>query len=591
MAGICFSAILLVIAAFAVDLGVQRVLRRDLQAMVDVIALDMARDLDGRTQAVIKASSAWRNQLGDSTSRNLNMSPAPAVSVQQLQADAIATVSGSDMVVTATMGLVDPITGQFSTMPYPEVATAVMVVAQSTVDFAFVPGSGGATRSAVAVAEGSACFKVGSYAAAIKSGDSTLLAPLNSFLGLNLSLLSYQGLAGGSVSLAELVATGQLGTTDQLLTGSTTLGRFQAATLSALNSQSPRNTAAVTALQSLISASVNQTKPVKIGDVINIDPADTAALTAKLNVLDVLTGAAMVANGDNAVAISGLSAGTATVGGVTVNTLKVTERPSLACGTVANAPSPMACAAATKPLPRGCAQNSQLRGDATIPLTLRNATVGSSFFKVSTPGSNLSLSLGNASGTLMAPEPTCGLGTSASPDTLNVALSTSAATATLTTGLHFETNALPLLLLPTVIVKVDYTSVSSIPPPPATGSAALTIPPNDVTPVSGGSDVRLSSLSTAAPVVTLTVTTVDGLPIIGALLGTVTTALNTTYGITAATAGGAVQSVTTGVLNPLIASLNTLLLGPLASLVGLDLAGADVFAVGRPECQSPNLVG
>ncbi|MFL6156446.1 MAG: pilus assembly protein TadG-related protein, partial [Marmoricola sp.] len=45
----CFT--LIPIAALAVDIGVQRVARRDAQSVADVVALDLARQLDGRTYA------------------------------------------------------------------------------------------------------------------------------------------------------------------------------------------------------------------------------------------------------------------------------------------------------------------------------------------------------------------------------------------------------------------------------------------------------------------------------------------------------------------------------------------------------------
>ena len=47
----CFAVIPL--AAYAVDIGVQRVARRDIQAVADVVALDLARQLgEGKTVAV-----------------------------------------------------------------------------------------------------------------------------------------------------------------------------------------------------------------------------------------------------------------------------------------------------------------------------------------------------------------------------------------------------------------------------------------------------------------------------------------------------------------------------------------------------------
>ena len=41
--------------ALAVDLGMQRVVRRDMQAMADVVALDLVRLVDGRTAAQIRS--------------------------------------------------------------------------------------------------------------------------------------------------------------------------------------------------------------------------------------------------------------------------------------------------------------------------------------------------------------------------------------------------------------------------------------------------------------------------------------------------------------------------------------------------------
>ncbi len=51
------SIVLVTIAAFAVDLGMQRVARRDMQALADAVALDLARLVDGRTAQQIVAGS------------------------------------------------------------------------------------------------------------------------------------------------------------------------------------------------------------------------------------------------------------------------------------------------------------------------------------------------------------------------------------------------------------------------------------------------------------------------------------------------------------------------------------------------------
>uniref|UniRef100_UPI000AD4CD2E pilus assembly protein TadG-related protein n=1 Tax=Nocardioides jensenii TaxID=1843 RepID=UPI000AD4CD2E len=156
--------VLLGVTAFAVDIGHQRVERRDVQAVADMIALDASRQLDGRTQAVIKATSTWRAGIAQSVARNSNLAPLPTVTVQQQQEVARATVAGSPMVVEVVMGVLDE-SGAFTTTPYPEVPTAVKVTVKSSVDYVFAPGGGTVSRSAVAMSESQACFKIGSYAA------------------------------------------------------------------------------------------------------------------------------------------------------------------------------------------------------------------------------------------------------------------------------------------------------------------------------------------------------------------------------------------------------------------------------------------
>ena len=71
----CFTVIPL--AAYAVDIGVQRVARRDAQAVADLVALDLARQLDGRTYGAIQPGlQALANK---SAARNAGGAGAPTV--------------------------------------------------------------------------------------------------------------------------------------------------------------------------------------------------------------------------------------------------------------------------------------------------------------------------------------------------------------------------------------------------------------------------------------------------------------------------------------------------------------------------------
>ena len=96
------------------------------------------------------------------------------------------------------------------------------VTANGDTDYAVVDGSGDVTRTAYAIASNSACYRLGTFVAAIRSGDSTVLGPLNYLLGVNLGLVSYQGLADADVTLADLAATSTIGSPTQLLTGTVT---------------------------------------------------------------------------------------------------------------------------------------------------------------------------------------------------------------------------------------------------------------------------------------------------------------------------------------------------------------------------------
>ncbi|NHA01881.1 hypothetical protein G5V59_25620 [Nocardioides sp. W3-2-3] len=44
-------------------------------------------------------------------------------------------------------------------------------------------------------------------------------------------------------------------------------------------------------------------------------------------------------------------------------------------------------------------------------------------------------------------------------------------------------------------------------------------------------------------------------------------------------------------LNPLLTSLQTAIITPLSKMLGLQVGGADVFAVPTPTCQGVRLVG
>ncbi len=151
-------SVLFAAAAIVVDIGMQRVTRRDLQALADVVALDLAREITGgRTQADLAPAGDFTN-------------PASAVSRSVARND---DVLGIDLDVDVDWGSWDGTVWNTATDP----PSAVQVTARAETDYALTSGTGSAVRRAYAVASNSACYRLGTFVAAVKSGDSTVLGP------------------------------------------------------------------------------------------------------------------------------------------------------------------------------------------------------------------------------------------------------------------------------------------------------------------------------------------------------------------------------------------------------------------------------
>ena len=130
-----------------------------MQAIADVVALDMARQIDGRTVSAIEGDAKWLQGRDDSVERN---------------ADTI----GEEPVVTPVLGTLNSVTGVFTEMTGTQIPNAVRVTAVSSVNFVLRDGDRAVSRSAIAQSVKSACFALGSYAARFRSGDSALVQTL-----------------------------------------------------------------------------------------------------------------------------------------------------------------------------------------------------------------------------------------------------------------------------------------------------------------------------------------------------------------------------------------------------------------------------
>lgn len=514
----CFT--LIPMAAFAVDIGMQRVARRDAQSVADVVALDLARQLDGRTYAEIMAAtpslatlanrSADRNQAGGSF----------AVTPE------LGTLAGNYDPADPEAYFIPTTTGSV-------VPTAVRVKATASVGFTFVSGSGGVSRYAVAKARARACFSVGSFAATVDSGNSALL---NGLIGdaLNVSALSYEGLANASVSLLGLGTELGLGTTDQLLNTAITLNQLYLASAQALQNQGG-DAADVALLNNLATANLGSLPSIKLGDLMALSSGGDAALGATVNLLDLVAGSAFLANGTNALAVPNLTVGVPGVASVTAS-LKIIEKPQKGCEE------------------GDAAHTSQVSLDITFTLVPSNTGLGG-LLGLKSGLTTLTVHAELAPATAELTKAYCTAPVGADFGVTSGIMSLSAQV----------TTDLTLLGLP--IARLD--STASTLSPETTSTVQFRIPPDALnTAKSSGSGTAVPQISVATGDLTLL-----GFISLGPLVGAITSGL------------------ITPLVNPLIANVNSILVGPVAKLLGLKLGGADLFLHETPQCKTVTLTG
>lgn len=547
--------LVLAAAAFTVDLGQQRVGRADMQSLADVVAMDLARELNGRSYATLNPLMA--GLAAQSEARN----------------QSVIGYSSHLPALTVTLGTWNAASTPHFTAVTSGVPTAVKVDAQTNVGFAFggITGtrSGNAQRTAYGTASNEACFSLGSYAARINSANSVILnAVVNKALGgsLNLDAVSYQGLANANVTLQQLAVQLGVGTVDQLLTTNVSLGQLYLATAQVL--QRNGNTAAATVLNT-IAASITLAHNITLGSLLSASSGSGAAETASVNVLNLLQTTVQIANGASAISIPGLSAN---LGLATATTTLNLISPA----------TPYVCDVAGGGRTASTAQvGLSVTGTLTPPsllgLTVSNATT------------SVTVNAAKATGTLTGI--TCGSLTAASPsgEDVNVksALVGAGISQTLTISGNTADSGLLGLLSSIVSVQVSGSLTISVSTnDPSTGKTAQFRVPNSPTSFSVPIDTGSGSLGLSNNTITvdssnlhIKVKALLGLVYVDASLDQFTAILN-----------DLVSSLTSSVLNPVISGVNSTLLQPLEGLLGLSVGGADVFG-SNPSCGKPKLVG
>jgi uncharacterized membrane protein len=568
--------VLVTVSAIAVDLGMQRVARRDMQALADAVALDLARLVDGRTA----------QQIVTGSSKVLGMEAAKTASEARNQGSSL----GADPTVTWTLvkldlrgdpvkdaaGTVVPVTGA-------GVPDAVYVTASTKVEFAFSTGSGAAGRSALGFSQSIACFRLGSYAAAVNSANSALL---ESLIGdaLNINAVGYRGLADANVTMRGLALALGVGTVDDLANlKSLTLQRLFLATATVLEREGGQ-AADVTLLRS-IAASLNTSTFIDISDLMTLSSGGAAALDTRLNVLDIVAGSAFVANGENAFDVpvfwnvpqfSNGAAG-----------LKIIQTPQRGCGKINQA----------------TAETAQVVLFARPDLNIPNIA-GLTGNKVPV---NLEVDLASAKGVLTGVR--CGEGTAASPEAIDVHVSRSLiskvalnipiklsgdikATDVILRGLPFGLGNLVGSLLSALLgnqkasFNLTIQAGVSVSATPTEADASYAVPPHtydDPERVTGVPSLTVPQVTIANADFTGTVTfnnrTLDVTGLLNAGDLTVVPIINDLVS----------KNVVRGI-NEFITEVNAYLI-PTLELLGASTAGADLYGVARPVCNSPSLGG
>ncbi|CAN5340006.1 hypothetical protein BH09ACT12_BH09ACT12_09390 [soil metagenome] len=605
------------VAAFAVDLGMQRVVRSDMQALADVVALDAARLLDGRPAGEIRAGTGDLDPLStvvrESVRRNVcepvDTDPCGSRKWAVDDSDVTAVLILVDQdAMGATVPLRDPISGQLEPVEDDETPDAVLVEAAGSVDFAFAPGSGSATRTALATSSSYGCFRLGSFAASLKSDDSALIGVFESLvgdaLGINLRAVGYEGLIDSSIGIAALAAELGVGTTTELANlTNVKLADLLRASAVVLDDQGDTEAGAELAN---IAAKISQTISLDIAQVLTV--GDGSTLAGDVNAVDLLGSAALgisaVLADSNNFLDTGVAWSAPHVSSGDIE-LKAIASPAQYCGPVGGGTS--------------TAQVSLVSDfDFTLPNSISLGTLGSLSVSTQSDTSNkksvmhIDATLAGATGTLVGV--TCGEGTGASKQLTEVDVDSNLLTANVSLPFRVKgnldvstSNLVPSSVLTglfgalqtgaTVSVALDLKGSASAklstPAATATAPTVFSVPPlayGEAMPShDAGQPVALPTPSVVLETtgsVTVSVTT----SLIGIGLSTTTklvpvSSLNLTALLSALTSSVIGTSTSTVVSN-----VNQALV-PVSKLLGVRVAGADLIGTFPPSCSSPSLVG
>ncbi|GAA1163693.1 pilus assembly protein TadG-related protein [Nocardioides aquiterrae] len=534
--------VLLGVGALAVDIGTQRVARADMQALADVVAMDLARQLDGRHASEVEAGLEAAKDR--SVARN---------------SDTI----GQDVQVTAELGTIDD-AGVFSAVSGDTVPDAVRVSTSASVPFHFVSGSGGVSRAAVAVARAQGCYKLGSWGARLGPSDpngaanASLLSRVLAAHGVDASVsaATYQGLVGATVGAAPLAAALGLASPEALGTASVTLTALldAAAQVVGTNGASSAQVAALNAVRAHVGSLGGH--QIGLAPLFSVASGAGAGLTAGVDLADLVVGAILVADGNRAVDVDLGSAVPGT--GSFVASIGLIQSARVACGFAGSTPNSSNQASVSS------STTNTLTPDQSVPIAGLVALVPElSAITVGSPAHHpvrLTVTTASASSTL---------------DTISCNATTRSATVTTSGGLLSAELEVPVEVKVTLgmapaamTVTVPATIRARLDPSGSVGAVTISVPSQHYdTPYSNGGERAQLPAATVDP------------PVTGV------------EPLSASAVAGILDAVRTAVVTPMVTSLNASVVGPLSDLAGLRTSGADVLLLDRPSCTTPALRG
>ena len=298
--------------AFGVDLGLTVVGGRQVQAIADTSALDMARYVgiaDWAPYSNFSLSNAYLNTklpyADADNSAGATLTQVPGVWQSGTFTPNGGTVGGH------------PVKCYYYTPALGAPCNAIKVTAAQSVPQIFVGGHSSVTRTSIAAVTPEAGFSIGSFLASFDSQQSTVLNGILGKLGtsVNITAVGYAGLANTYVTVKQLItASGGLLTPSNVLTASLTGSQWlaiwsnavanQVALVNCGSSPTPEPCNASTALSTLDFSSSNAVSMCQLvsinGSTCGGGNLSTAALSASLDVMQMLTTEAELANGTNA---------------------------------------------------------------------------------------------------------------------------------------------------------------------------------------------------------------------------------------------------------------------------------------------------